>query len=155
MPNNTVKGLKPFIIKYMAMLMGICYLINPLQEPINVLLHEISHGIESPTHLIAHGSISNFEHKSFDHYDASSYDLQHDHAIVDLINTIFETSDEKNNSDKSLLKKVKIDKHITTNQFQLQKHFKINIVSTFQMLQEKSRCGYFEKMKIPPQHLIG
>lgn len=155
MPNTTVKGLKPFLIKYLAMLMGVCYLMNPLQKPISSLVHEISHALESPSQIISHRSISNYEHSSYKHYDAAYSEMRHEHGMVDLIDTIFETSSEKNNREKPFLKDFKIDKHITTNQFQLQEPFEKPIISTFRMLQEKSKCGYFEKLKKPPQDQIG
>lgn len=155
MLNRSTKGLKPFIIKYVAMLMGICYLINPLQEQIHILLHEITHALESPTQIISHESNLNFEHKSLNHFDPSANDIKHEHGIVDLINLVLDSSSEKNNPKESLLKEVIIDKHITINQFQLQKRFKIDIVSTFRMFKEKSKCGYFEKKIKPPQNLIG
>ncbi|MFK7811728.1 MAG: hypothetical protein AB8B59_04485 [Maribacter sp.] len=155
MLNKTKKGLEPRIIKYMAMLIGICYLINPLQEQINSVLHEISHGFDSPAHIISHKSDSNFSHKSNTHFDKTSFETSHKHSIVDVIGAIFKALNENNSSEDSLIKKNKIDKHLVTYRLQFQKPLKIKISSNFRIPQKKIMLEYFEKMKRPPQFLLG
>jgi len=148
------KGLKPKIIKYVAMFMGICYLINPLQEQIQTVITKVSNGLDSPTHIIAHNSNSNFGHKSNHHFDDSYFRLSQNNRLVNIISSIFEALNENNTSTDSLVKDISIDKHIVSAQIRIKQRIKIKIVSVFRFPQQKLRCGHFEKMKKPPQHFL-
>ncbi len=138
----------------MAMLMGICYLMNPLREPIHKFLHGISHSLEAPTTLISHSTISNSEHKSLDHYDSYQHQMNHDHGLIDFITTIFEASNENHNSDESLLKEIKIDKHITTEQISFKPPLLTKTRQSYHIPLGKVYPDYFQKLIKPPQSQI-
>ena len=62
------------------------------------MLHELSHGLELPDYVMVHESDSHSVFKT--HTDHSNHDtsLDHEHMLIDLINTIFQESNESNNS---------------------------------------------------------
>ena len=109
--------------------MGICYLVNPLHQQINSVFHNVSHALEIPDYIMSHDS--NYEHESYGHTDYQIGNLNHDHEIVDFIDSVFDASDEDGGSEDSMLTEIKIDKHITTYQFQFQNNFNIAIFQNF------------------------
>lgn len=150
MKNGLAKGLKPLLIKRLALLMGICYLVNPLHQQINSVFHNVSHALEIPDYIMSHDS--NYEHESYGHTDYQIGNLNHDHEIVDFIDSVFDASDEDGGSEDSMLTEIKIDKHITTYQFQFQNNFNIAIFQNFWLSQEKLESGYLKRLKEPPQY---
>ena len=152
MRKRFTKGLRPIFAKRLALLMGICYMMNPLYEPINFALHEISHLIDSLNH---HESLNSQSHyKSHNHKDHQLDTLQHEHTLVDIIYSIFETSNENNSNKDSILTEIKIDKHITTYRYQFEKGVAIGITQKFWAPEEKSKAGYFKRLKRPPQNFL-
>lgn len=153
MQKGFLKGLKPLFIKRLAMLIGICYLLNPLQKQISFVFHEISHAFEMPDYIMSHNSNSSYEHKVSEHLDSRIGDVNHDHEIVDFIDSAFAASNNHDGSEDSLLNEVKIDKHITSYQFQLQKHIDINISLKIWSPSEDSELVYLRQLEEPPQYL--
>lgn len=148
MPIGFKKGLKPLFIQRLALLVGICYLMNPLQQEIKSAFHTISHALEVPNSVIGHHSNSenDINHGHFEHETA---DIQHDHSFIDLLDSVFLASNESNDSDDSIL--VKIDKHLTVYQFQLLDNLAIVESSNYWSIKEKLKSGYFKNQKEPPK----
>lgn len=154
MKNGLIKGLKPQFIKHLALLMSLCYLLNPLQNQINTILHGISHGLEAPSSLLSHkvGSKTSSEvHENHSHDDRN---IEHEHPIVDLIDSIFEASNQNDDSDHSQLIEIKWDKHINTFHFTSIIKFEIKIVKGYFPLTEKLKKGYSKRLEEPPQNSI-
>jgi len=147
-----MKGLKLILIQRLALLIGICYLLNPLNHEIKVLIHGVSHALKAPSYIISHDLNSAHEHGSYSYADYHIDDLNHNHVLVDLIDSVLKAFDENNQSEDSFLMKIKIDKHITTCQYQIQKSFEIEIMQKFWPSQEKSKLGYQKCFKEPPQY---
>ncbi len=144
-------GLKPHLIKQMAMLMSICYLMNPLQQQINSLLHSLSHELEIPNYVLSHDSNANIvltKHYHFENQDTAS---EHHHALIDFVDSIFEAYHENHNSDNSQLTDAKWDKHITTNGLELPKKIKSNWDIGFNYAKKNQEDGHFTKLVEPPQ----
>ena len=88
------KGLKPKIIKHLALLMSCCYLLGPVQHHVTTILHEIAHGLEMPSSVLSHNSAGYDEevHQAHKHEIVT---VDHDHELIDLVDTIFEASNER------------------------------------------------------------
>jgi len=151
MPKGFTKGLKPLLIKRLALLMGICYLMNPLQQQIKTIFHTISHAIEVPNSVMGHNS--NSENDEIHGHHAHQTDaIQHDHSLIDLIDSVLSASNENKDSEDSILIEIKIDKHITTYQFALFENLALEKLSNFWAPKEKQKRGYFQNEKEPPQY---
>lgn len=135
--------------------MSICYLMNPLQQQINLVLHELSHGLELPDYVLAHKTDPNAIIET--HIDHSHYDdtFTHKHNLIDFINTIFQASNENNNSDDSQLTKTKWDKHISTYGLKLLPIFERPMAKNFCTPKPLLQQGHFERLGRPPQNLGG
>lgn len=153
MRSNKLHGLKPQIIKYMAMLMGICYLMNPLQQQVNTVLHTIAHKLTPPASIASHQNVhSQFAvHQSPDHYAPNS---EHDHKIVDLVNTIFEASNDDDDQSESDFVDNKWDKHISSSRFKFINPEKTAESKAFWITKNHLINGHSKKSKEPPQKLL-
>ena len=155
MKTGFTKGLKPLFIKKMALLMSICYLMNPLQQQINTVLHELSHGLELPNYVMTHEIDSKDAFET--HVDDSHYDnaFTHKHTLVDFINTIFQASNDNNNSNDSQHTEITWDKHITSNRLELPPKFELLIAKNFSAPKQLLQEGQFKKLGRPPQNFMG
>ena len=134
MTRQTKKGLKPFFIKYMALLMGICYLVTPFHKQIASVFHEISHLIEMPetiprhpvpdarinhTDLAhSHAMVTVDDHGQGEEHHVLAAD-DHEHGILALMVSIFDASEEHGTSDDSVPVPTKFDKHLASLEYVL------------------------------------
>lgn len=153
MPKGFTKGIKPLFIKRLALLMSICYLMNPLQQQIKSAFHAISHAIEVPTSVMGHNSNSEIDeiHGNHKHQKNANH---HDHSLIDLIDSVLTASKESNDSEDSMIVVVKIDKHINTYQYRLFENSTLEELNIFWALKEKQKRGHLEKQKKPPQYFL-
>lgn len=146
-----LKGLKPKFIKQMALLMSICYVLNLLQFQISPALHSISHILEAPENMISHHSESSSEYEMHLHGDHNALQEAHEHEIIDLLDSILESSKDQNNSDETLLSELKFDKHIRIEIYQKKVVFETEKSQPFFQKPHKSKKGHFEILEKPPQ----
>lgn len=133
--------------------MGICYLLNPLHEEINILIHAVSHTLAAPAYVMTHDLDKTHENASYGHKDYPIDYVKQNNLLVDFIDSIFEVLDESNDTDESLITKTKIDKHISTYAFQSQKSFEPDVEEKCWVSEEKLESGYLRFLKKPPQYL--
>lgn len=136
------------------MLMGICYLINPLQQQVYDVIHAISHTVASPNHILSHnvGHAGNLNvHKSPDHLYG---ELDHEHKLIDIVQTIFEASGEDDNPQDDNFIKVKCDKHLVSNRIILSNRTIVLFVNHFPHLIEELKKGHLIKWQEPPQKIV-
>ena len=109
----------------MALLIGICYLAHPLHRQIRTVFHEVSHFLEAPGTVLSHPPHEhshNHEH-SQDHGHSQDHvvhkvhqhgvpEADHDHRLLDLVASLFDTENEQYPDDDTLLVLTKWDKHI-------------------------------------------
>lgn len=108
------KGLKPLIIKQVAMLMGVCYLLNPLHQQCSDLLHALTHGLEIPSVILTHDSVSK-THKNVHVYQEHRIAKEeHLHSFITFFNTIFKKANTDSDQNDSSITHYKIDKHFLT-----------------------------------------
>lgn len=153
MSKGFIKGLKPLFIQRLALLIGICYLMNPLQKQIKTIFHTISHAIEMPGSVMSHNSHA-INSEIDVHSDHETVVLKHDHKYIDLIDAVLFASNENNDNEDSILIEIKLDKHITAYQFQLFENLKIAELHHFWMLKAKLKNGYLKKLKEPPKYFL-
>lgn len=132
--------------------MGICYLLNPLQNQFSFIFHEVSHALEIPDYIISHGQNSSYEQEVSDHSDSHIEGIDHDHGIIDLIASVFAASKEHDGSEDSMLPKIKFDKHLTTYQFQLQKYIESITTQKNWTFSKNTEVVYLKRLEEPPQN---
>lgn len=152
MQKGFIKGLKPLFIKRLALFMGICYLLNPLQNQISFIFHEVSHALEIPDYIISHGQNSSYEQQVHGHSDSHIEGIDHDHGIIDLIASFLAASNEHDGSEDSMLPKIKFDKHFTTYQFQLQKYIESIATQKNWTFSKNTEVVYLKRLEEPPQN---
>ncbi len=147
MQNGFLKGLKPKLIKQMALLMSICYLVSPLEQQITMVLHEVFHGLEMPSSALSHHT---YEHVHLQDEHENNY-VKHEHPFIDLVNSVLDASNENKESDKVPFKKVKLKKHITSDILLLQERSKKIFASEFYMPKMEINTGHPKELDAPPK----
>ncbi len=132
------------------MLMGICYLANPLHDQIRTVFHEISHLLEAPDPLLPHHSHST----GHGHNEDGEHILittDHQHTLLDLMDSILGVSDEQNPHDDTALILIKWDKHISSQYAILPKTFPFTTSQNTKAVEQKVKFGYLAHPEEPPQ----
>lgn len=154
MQNGFKKGLKPYIIKYLAILMGIFYLLNPLHQQINTVFHKISHGLDMPNFVVQHQTASANHQMHVNHQHITEKSL-HEHVFLDFMNSFFYTSNEENRSRDLFLPTIKVDKHLAPNWNIKSKIVVIQIGNNYNMTRKNTLDGYSKKSVKPPLNYLG
>lgn len=132
------------------MLIGICYLMNPLQNEINYALHTLSHTFEAPNSLLSH-DFSNEKSKEHQIHQHNRSVILHNHEIIDFINNALQSDEnhEHSNDNQSIV--VKIDKHLVSYLYRVNTPNKIDSEHSFWSTDLKSKNGFLTKPVEPPQ----
>lgn len=154
MQNGFLKGLKPQFIKSMALIMGVCYLMNPLQNQIRNLLHTLSHELSQPASVLSHQQTTTENQKIHSNHDHDERSFDHEHKVLDLVNSIFEASDTDNDSDESQLVKVKYDKHISTHVLEMPLPWIFKLNKDVPRKNHSLITIYLKKSKEPPRSFL-
>lgn len=115
-----LKGLKPLVIQRVALLISICYLMNPLLKPLTNLAHAVTHSLETPNSIITHHTLTT-AHQQHGHEDRYINDVQHQHIFENIINAFFEASSTSGSSEDSIATITQLDKHLTVYQLNLKR----------------------------------
>ncbi len=149
-----LKGFKPNLIKQIVLLVGICYLINPLQNQITSVLHSISHGIEMPQTLLSHDENNDQLNNLHKHHNHDNSKSEHDHQFIDLVDSVFEASNEEGNSEEIPVNKVKVKKHITSVSINLPLKYDFKVSKEYFTFVSRLKEGYPKKLEFPPNHFL-
>lgn len=149
---NKIKGFKPFLIKHLALFISICYLANPLQSQVSILFHEISHLLEAPNVVVGHSTVSDHGHDTHQYQEHTFVDDNHEHMLIDFLNAIFNASNDGEGSpENSILTNIKIDKHITSDEYLVKKTYLIEKDVDFISAENDVTKGHPRVLKEPPQ----
>jgi len=152
MSENLGKGLKPFAIKFMALFIGICYLANPMQQQIRTVFHEIAHLLEAPEILLSHHTHSTAH--SHDNHEEGEHALvtaDHQHTLLDWMDSIFDASDDRHSEDDTVLLLIKCDKHLGSQGIILPKIVPLTSSQNSIAIAQKAKTGYLAPPEEPPQ----
>ncbi len=142
-----LKGCKPKFIKQIVMLVCICYLLSPLQNQIVRVLHSISHSIEMPQALLSNDHDSTGIHNQHNH---STTLFEHNHKLINLVNSVFEASNDHKDHEETILNKVKVKKHINSSSIQLPLNYKYTIIKEYFAPIYRLREGFPKTIEFPP-----
>lgn len=117
-------------VKFLATLMSICYLANPLHRQINGLLHGLSHSLEIPHYVMSHDYDTSVDSLSENHAHDTNH-LDHSHHFIDILDLLFEASKNDGGSGDSWLLKSKFDKHLGYQSLKLPRHFETTTFVSF------------------------
>ncbi|OBX27247.1 hypothetical protein LX77_02772 [Gelidibacter algens] len=145
------KGLKPCVMNYLALLIGLCYLANPLHHEISSVFHEISHVAKAPSGLIGHDSVSEQEGITHSYHEHDLSLKEHTHVAIDLYESLFNTSDDHDSDNETVPSIDKLDKHITTHAYTSPQILMTFFRGEYNPLIKKVTAGYLNMSKQPPQ----
>lgn len=135
----------------MALLMGICYLANPMHQQIGTVFHEISHLLEAPEAILSHSQQADHDHGTHENGEHRLASTDHQHVLLDLMVSIFDASDEQNSDDDTALILIKWDKHISSQHIILPKIFSFNTAQNINAVEQKVKIGFLAHPEEPPQ----
>ncbi|WP_139205261.1 hypothetical protein [Algibacter pectinivorans] len=133
--------------------MSLYYVFGPSHYVVSQLLHTISHSIEAST--VFSGGHSH-EHHHHDHqHTQTEYAVTktHSHEILEVIDTVLESSNSESDSKKLEIVNFKLDKHLETNKdYQIQNlDWSLKGQSAFNFNKQKVLKGYVNGLIEPPQ----
>ncbi|MBU2945679.1 hypothetical protein [Zobellia uliginosa] len=143
-------SIKPGLIKYLALIIAVCYIFNPLHQQLNTLFHEVSHVLEMPDTVVGHSSIfeKNKVHTAHEHL---SLNTAHEHKFIKIIDAIFNNSDTDNSSQDKVLTDFKFDKHLTTTYANVSFVVYDVLSQNFKSVKNSLILGYISILEEPPR----
>ncbi len=145
MKKGLTNGLKPKIIKYVAILISMCYVLSPIQKQVSTLMHFVSHQLEMPHYVLNHENES--EKKNHKH---KINIVEHEHSFIDIVTTFLKHSCD-GDSDNSNLNKGEWDKHFNETNFYLSINTVLVSKKTFGFTENNNTKEFFKKRNKPPQ----
>lgn len=140
--------------------MGICYLANPMHQQIRTVFHEISHLLKAPETLLSHPSHNTgYSHSTghgHDYHEDGEHTMvtaDHQHTLLDLMDSIFDASDEQHPEEDTALLLIKCDKHISSRHVILPKSFPLITSQNTNAMEQKVKIGYLAHPEVPPKIL--
>ncbi|TXE05974.1 hypothetical protein ES711_14145 [Gelidibacter salicanalis] len=146
---NYRNGLKTWVLKYMALLIGLCYLANPCHQVIYTVFHEVSHIISPPDVTVSATKINQKEKQNLNH--EHDHLRAHNHNALNRIAALINPSDGLDLDNKNLLNTYLIDKHISTNILTLSKILPTVIQNNDDNPINKVIVGFLEIIELPPR----
>jgi len=138
--------------KRLALVMSVLYLVNPLHQPLNFILHEFLEVFESTNKVI--GYETNFRVDQVINQTDHGHEvmqLKSAHNIIDFVSQVLETSSEDDLPHHNNLEDLKIDKHIVSFKIKMERTKLKESTSIFWLLKEKVKKGHLVRFKEPPQ----
>ena len=172
------KGLKPWLFRSVAVLMGICYLMAPLQHEFTEILHFFSHALDPGT---AHHSISSHAHNINQQAQANktltrvlshsteahnhtgpnelahlghthTHDTEpHSHEIIDFMSMVLSASTPTHHDNDNIKVPLELDKHIVIAYCKTSPGITIFTKSYFSNTQENTSKGIHYPIVPPPK----
>ncbi|MGJ8736184.1 hypothetical protein [Zobellia laminariae] len=141
---------RPELIKYLALVIALCYVLNPLHHQISTVFHEFSHALEMPDTVIGHDSFSNNENIHHAHEHVTEAD-NHEHKLIKIIDSIFDASNTNESSEDMLLADFKFGKHITTDYWLYNHIFHVSLLQNFKSVENSLKLGHSTILEKPPR----
>ena len=143
-----MKRCKIHIVKFIAIVISIIYMLIPIQKELKSALHGISHFLQMPDHLISHNQNENLN------YEVKVLTiLYHEHKILDLLDAFTDKNNSANDSNKPNLVDSKIDKHFHSSKYKVIKLVTTKSSSVLDNYHEKVKDLFYKKIKRPPKKL--
>jgi len=144
-----MKRLKIHIVKFLAIVISIVYLLMPIHKEVKSALHSMSHYVQMPDVIMSHNHNENQNYK----FKESTL-AHHEHQIIDLLDGIFDSDSNgsEDNQRESTTIEFKINKHITSNKyaFVFQNTDQID-TPVFWITNVFSQKGYLDQLYRPPK----
>ncbi len=116
---NTSGETRQLLIKWVAVLMSLCYVLSPLNDQIGNIMHSLSHELQAPNFLISHASPHN-DHSLKVHQDHTNAtnETDHEHALIEFVQNLLESTNQHEQfPEERGLSVTKIDKHLNNTSY--------------------------------------
>lgn len=151
MYKEKLKGLEPFIIQFIAMLICGLYVLSPLNKELSSATYMLVHIFEAPKTVLSHQSATDKGH-IFESVEQQDQVKNHNHELIDFVSDLFKKSNTDDNDESSIPKTTKIDKHITNNNLLLKSVVRIETKrNKFFSRKQKITKGFLNPIKAPPK----
>ncbi|MEQ8220336.1 MAG: hypothetical protein RH981_19025 [Arenibacter sp.] len=174
------KGLKPWLFRSVAVFMGICYLLAPLQQEVTELMHLISHSLDqgkghhsvtSHTHNInqqaqldeTHNRALFHSTKSHEHTGPNEIALHghththdtepHTHEIIDFMSMVLSASNPTHHDKDNIKVPLELDKHLVVTTYDDFQTIPTFVKTYFSNLWENTSKGIQYLIVPPPKSL--
>jgi galactose-1-phosphate uridylyltransferase len=105
----------------------------------------------APSGLIGQASVSEQEGITHSYHEHDLSLKKHKHVAIDLLESLFNTSDDHDSENETLLYSDQLDKHITTHAYTSPQILMTFFRGEYNKLIKKVTAGYLNMSKQPPQ----
>ena len=141
-----MKRCKIHIVKFIAIVISIIYVLMPIHKELKSALHSISHFLQMPDHLISHNQNENLNYEV-----KVPTILYHEHKILNLLDAFTDANTSANESNKPNLVDSIIDKHFYSSKYSLPKLIETERLSVIDSYKENLNYLFYIKIKEPPK----
>ena len=148
------------------------YLIGPMHGPLNSLLHNTSHAInsyksntnsfaiddENSTHSLedhhTHAKtiidVKTLAIKEYDEKHENRLEFNHVHEFIDFVYSLLDTSGSNDIQDP-MFSKIKIDKHLAYSEYHQENNMVIQLTQLYWEQKTTPQEGYLTRLDLPPK----
>ena len=103
------------MFKFLVVVLCVSYLLQPLQRPINSILHTVTHIIEIPDEFLSSPDQSSYSYSDnhINHVHQLS-GVEHDHQILEFLMSALKGDSQSDKKNKSWTDILELDKHLVS-----------------------------------------
>ena len=150
--NNTHK-IKHTLLKVIAVLITLCYIMEPAQKELRYVFHFISHNLQAPSYVLQHDTSISYK----DLAKSKNSLTNHEHEILDFIDKMVNSSSGNNkHKDTSNTNNFTIKKIVVRYNYAFVKHdFSFDFKNdNFKIIRSLRLKGHSLQLYRPPQFLV-
>lgn len=144
-----MKEIKRHVVKVVAIIISVIYLVLPIHNEVKSLLHSISHSLEMPNVVMSH----NYQKHQVIDYEKSER-TAHKHKLIDLLDYVFGADSSEKDSNKPYNLEHKVDKHFSSSNEVETMLVSALTESVNDNYKKRKKETFLKKIKIPPKTTI-
>ncbi|GAA4882256.1 hypothetical protein GCM10023311_00410 [Flaviramulus aquimarinus] len=141
-----MKRIKIHIVKFVAIVISVIYMLMPIHKEVKSVLHSMSHYLQMPDMVLSHNQDQNLNYKT-----QTSNITFHQHKLIDLLDAFIGNKTNNEDSNKAHIFNIKIDKHFYDHKYKYQELISTKTSSIIDNYKEKIKDEFFGKIKVPPK----
>ena len=135
----------------LAVLIALCYMLQPLHGPIKLAMHSFSHFVEKPAHLITHNEASTAGTLNYHEYhEHQYYQVNHQHGLIDFLDALLSGEDMDQSHDQTIVEIQKVDKHNIVDTLNWEKTSLSSVIAITKEFSTETNSGYLQELLRPP-----
>ncbi|MCW5515235.1 hypothetical protein [Muriicola sp. Z0-33] len=147
--------MKTWLIKRLAFIIAVFYLLSPFQQQLSTVLHNLSHDLSLPDYVMTHASEFSeegvYSHQYGQHRTSK---IVHEHQIIDFVQSLLQNTSENNSQSDPLVPGKSIDKHLVAFKYTLENQSVLELENSILTPERNVLKGYSSLWQEPPIYIL-